>query len=507
MTTMQADVLSPVGTPPTSPFHPGHARYRLAPNLEVIQYGPAGTLVSRQPLLAMRLNTVGTALLSGLSTCRSRSLEELTARVPALSPMDAAVFLDGLARRRMVIREPTTPARWPSVLIIVAAHGRPAATLACVQSLLTLRYPRDHVDIMVVDDASDPPLGRSLAGLPVRVLRLDENAGQSAARNLAAVEAEAELLAFIDNDCTAVPDWLCELVPHFNDPGIAAVGGRVVAPLAAGPVAAFEAARSPLDMGSNGGPVGPREAVAYLPTCNLIVRRDVLLARGGFAADMRIGEDVDFIWRVVEGGGRIHYTPTGMVTHDHRVQLLPLLRRRADYASSEADLQRRHPAQGRIMHVPCAGLLAMLALTALSVAWPLGVALIAAAAGMIMAELAGKGRRLAEMGVALSRRTMVASVMRGHIASLYHLGCDVTRYYGVPLACIAVIWSPLLPAAAVLLLAAPVGDHIRLKPRLALPAFIGLFWLEMAAYQWGVWRGCVARRCWRPLLPTIRWRR
>ena len=98
--------------------------------------------------------------------------------------------------------------------------------------------------------------------------------------------------------------------------------------------------------------VGPDEAVAYLPTCNFVVRRDVLLAVGGFAADMRLGEDVDFTWRVLRTGASACYAPAGRVTHHHRERLGPLLRRRADYGSSEADLQRRHPAGRRVMPMP-----------------------------------------------------------------------------------------------------------------------------------------------------------
>jgi mycofactocin system glycosyltransferase len=375
-----------------------------------------------------------------------------------------------------------------------------------VQSLLSLDYPKERIEIMVVDDASDPPLAAALVGLPVRLLRLERNIGQSAARNLAAAEADGELLAFTDNDCMADAGWVRELVPYFGDPDIAIVGGRVIAPSPTGAVAAFEAVRSPLDMGSMGGPVGPREAIAYLPTCNLVVRRDVLLACGGFAADLRVGEDVDFAWRVLQSGARVHYAAAGDITHDHRARLGALLRRRAEYGSSEAELQVRHPRNGRIMHLPCIGLLTLAALAAFPASWPAAAAIMAVVSVMVAAELATKHRRLRRIGLAVPAARVAASIIREHGASLYHLGHDVTRYYGLPVAAAGVLWPPLLPVAAVMMLVPPVCDHRRLKPSLSLVAFIGLYWLEMAAYQLGVWRGCLARRCYRPLLPLIRWR-
>ncbi|MFO1119122.1 MAG: glycosyltransferase [Rhodospirillales bacterium] len=100
------------------------------------------------------------------------------------------------------------PAVWPSVSIIVAAHGRHAATRACITSLLALDYPGGPCEIIVVDDASEPPLAPALDGLPIRLIRVEQNIGQSAARNRAAADAQGDLLAFIDNDCVAEPDWL-----------------------------------------------------------------------------------------------------------------------------------------------------------------------------------------------------------------------------------------------------------------------------------------------------------
>ncbi len=486
----------------------GNARYRLAAGLTVVEGRDGGVLLSKRPLLAIRLNAAAGALLARLPTAAARqglSAADLTDSSSA--PGEAAAFLDDLWHRRLVTREPAVPVLWPSVLIIVAAHGRPAATRACVQSLLALDYPADRREIVVVDDASDPPLAPALAGLPVGLMRLDRNRGPAAARNLAAAEAEAEVLAFIDNDCVATPGWLATLVAHLDDPATAIVGGRVAALSAHGPVAAFEVVRSPLDMGAFDGPVGPSQAIAYLPACNLVVRRDLLLALGGFAPEMRVGEDADFVWRALRHGAGVRYTAAGIVFHDHRVRLTALLARRADYASSEADLQARHPANRRIQYLPRTALVALGGLTALPVFWPAAAALAVLALGLVTAELAGKHRMLRRVGVGLPFGRLVASVLRGHGAALYHLGRDVARYLGLPALALAALWPPLAPAVAVLLLVGPVVDHRRLRPAVSLPVYASLFWLEMAAYQFGVWRGCLARRCWRPLVPWLRWRR
>ena len=503
--------LPAIRDPAPAPWTEVGARYALQPGLSLLPArgaagrGTGGVLLSHRPLIAMRLNGRAFALVSALTG--SGTTTDAAARAAGLSFAAASAFLERLAYRRLVVRTLLPAGHWPQVSIIIAAHGRHRATRACVLSLLALDYPGENREIIVVDDASEPPLAPALNGLPIRLIRLNRNVGQSAARNLAAAEAQGELLAFIDNDCIAEPGWLRVLVPHLDDPRMAIVGGRVIAPAPTGRVAAFEAVCSPLDMGAIAGAVGPNEAVAYLPTCNFVVRRDVLLAEGGFRTDMRLGEDVDFTWRVLRSGSGACYVPEGRITHYHRDRLGSLLRRRADYGSSEADLQRRHPHCRRVMPMPRLSLVALAALTAVPLAWPAAIALGSLVAGMLAFEISAKRRQLGRLGVSLPASRVGAAVLREHVASMYGLSANVIRYYGLPLLGLGALWPPLWPAIAVVFLLAPTLDYRRLKPACALSVLIGLSWLEMAAYQLGVWRGCLCRRTFRPLLPSLHWRR
>ena len=444
-----------------------------------------GLLFSLRPLMAMRLNAKAFALVSGLEV--ESTAADAAARLPGLSPVDAAAFLDSLAQRRLLAKKPPVAGKWPLVSIIVAARGRHMATRACIQSLLALDYPGEQCEIIVVDDASEPPLAHALAGLPVRLLRQENNIGQSAARNLAAAEAQGELLAFIDNDCVAHPGWLRNLVPYFDEPDVGIVGGAVIAPP---PPVGRGGLRSRALAAGHGRGRWPRRAGRdgrELPTCNLIDAARPAAGAGRFRLRSAAWRGRGFHLACAADGIACRLCALGADHPLSPVRLWALLRWWADYGSSEADLQRRHPASRRIMLLPGAGILLLSTLAALMVSWPAAIPFGAVLLTMIAFELLTKFRKSRRLGVAVPASRISAALLREHGASLYHLSADVSRYYGLPLVAISALWPPLLPPAVVLLLVSPISDYRRLEPFLSLPVFVHLYWLDMAAYQLGVW--------------------
>ena len=476
-------------------------RYALNGGLELRAVPGGGVLLSRSPLIAFRLNERARQMVAALGA--GGTALEAAARCPGADLAELTGFLEGLARRRLLLRRPPEGA-WPLVSVVVPAHGRHAQTRACVESLLALDYPGGPVEVIVVDDASRPPLAEALAGLPARLVRHERSRGPSAARNAGAALAAGELVAFTDNDCVVRPDWLRALVPYLGDPAVGFAGGRVVGPPEGGPIMAFEAVRSSLDMGPNSGEVGVGQSIPYMPSCNLIARRVLLERLGGFAEDMPIGEDVDLIWRGREAGARALYAPEGVVVHHHRSRLGAFMRRRAFYARSEVDLLRRHPASRRLMQLPVTVLLLLGALALLPAAPWAGATPAAVALALLGAELPAKGRRPRGLGLGLGAGAAAPAILRAHHAALYHLGANVLRYYSLPLFALALLWPPLLAPLLALALAPPLSDHARLRPALAPWTFVALYWLELTAYQAGIWAGCLRWRTPLPLLPLVR---
>lgn len=143
-----------------------------------------------------------------------------------------------------------------------------------------------------------------------RWLRLDHNSGPASARNAGIAAAATDLIALVDSDCEPEPGWLDRLVPFFDDPRVAVVAPRIVASVDDPSVLArYERSSSALDMGSRPALVRPGARLGFVPSATMLVRRSVVLA-APFDTDLRLGEDVDLVWRLADSGVHVRYEPS-----------------------------------------------------------------------------------------------------------------------------------------------------------------------------------------------------
>ena len=130
-----------------------------------------------------------------------------------------------LARRARGATSPLCALRHePLVTIVVPCFNEERTLKGTLESLLTLDYPKDKLDIIVVDDGSTDSthdIACSL-GAPVRIFR-QKNGGKHTAMNHALKHSTAELIGCLDADSVVAPDGLRSIVPLFKDPRIAAV--------------------------------------------------------------------------------------------------------------------------------------------------------------------------------------------------------------------------------------------------------------------------------------------
>ncbi|MGH3349797.1 MAG: mycofactocin biosynthesis glycosyltransferase MftF [Nocardioides sp.] len=284
------------------------------------------SLVGGSPLRSMRL----------APTAADRVVGRQVRAHDATTDLIARRLLDGnLADPAGLV--PVDPAE---LTVIVPAHDRPELLGRCLAALSGLA-------VIVVDDASRDPdaVAEVVRRHGATLLALTDNLGPAGARNAGIAQVATPYVAFVDSDVTATPEMLAQLAGHLADPRVALVGPLVRGHSDKSRPAWFERhdmAASSLSLGTRACSVRPGAAVGWLPSACLVARTTTLKEIGGFAGDLRVGEDVDLVWRLVEAGHVVRYAPDLEALHEVRGTVRGWLGRKLVYGTGGAELGRRH---------------------------------------------------------------------------------------------------------------------------------------------------------------------
>ena len=181
------------------------------------------------------------------------------------------------------------------VSVVIPVFNGVRFLAAAIESVAAQGYR--PLEIIVVDDGSTDGSGSVAAGLAgVRCLR-QENAGPAAARNAGMAVASGEFFAFLDADDLMTPNRLDLQVGYLQDhPEVGCVLGRqelLLEPGVEPPKWATGAAAStegPAELFGGG------EVVAI----STVARRTAFDRIGGFDPAFRVGEDIDWLFRLRE---------------------------------------------------------------------------------------------------------------------------------------------------------------------------------------------------------------
>ncbi len=215
-----------------------------------------------------------------------------------------------------------TGSRTVSVIIAAFATERWRTLQEAVESVRTQTLP--PVETIVVIDHNPDLLDLAKRELEdVTVVPNVGSKGASGARNSGVAVSHGDVVAFLDDDAVASPAWLEVLVPHFTDPEVVGVGGKLV------PLWATSRPRwfpEEFDWAVGGSYRGmPEKAVPVrnVWSCGMVIHRRVFEAIGGFRDDFgKVGrrsrpEDTDLCLRAAaaQPGGTWVYEPAGTVGH------------------------------------------------------------------------------------------------------------------------------------------------------------------------------------------------
>jgi O-antigen biosynthesis protein len=234
---------------------------------------------------------------------------------------------------------PFSPQRkWPRVTVVVAAYNAARTLDCCLDALTRLRYP--DYEVIVVNDGSTDDTEAVMRRYPQFRGITTPNQGVSAARNEGLRAATGEIIAYIDSDADADPDWLSYLATTYLKSDVVGVGGPNLVPADDNWVAQC-VYRSP------GGPTQVMlddQSAEHIPGCNMSFRKSALEEVGGFDPIFRTAaDDVDICWRLLDRGYRIGFSPSAVVWHHRRPSVKAYWHQQVGYGVSESILERKFP--------------------------------------------------------------------------------------------------------------------------------------------------------------------
>lgn len=179
----------------------------------------------------------------------------------------------------------------PTVSIIVCAYTEERwddllTAVDALQMQSVLPY-----EIIVVIDHNPALLARARAALSAVILiENTEPRGLSGARNSGLAIARGDVVAFIDEDAIAAPNWLEKLLGAYADPRVVGVGGAIEPRWHTGRPAWFPAEFDWVVGCTYRGMPETATTVRNLIGCNMSLRREAFAAIGGFVTGIgRIG--------------------------------------------------------------------------------------------------------------------------------------------------------------------------------------------------------------------------
>jgi cellulose synthase/poly-beta-1,6-N-acetylglucosamine synthase-like glycosyltransferase len=239
----------------------------------------------------------------------------------------------------------------PSFSIVVPVKNEECVIDRLMNSLSTLNYPRDKIEILIVEDGStdktsDKCMNYAKKHANVKILHKPLSNGKPSALNFGLAHAKGDIVAIFDADNVPAHDALLAVVEYFEDPKVAAVQGRT---------ASINPKENMLTQF-----ISYEEAVwceAYLrgkDVLNLFVhlkgscqfiRRDVLEQLQGFDEGV-LSEDMEISARLIENDYKIRYASDVVALQESPSNLKTLFKQRTRWFRGTMEVAFKY---GRLM--------------------------------------------------------------------------------------------------------------------------------------------------------------
>jgi cellulose synthase/poly-beta-1,6-N-acetylglucosamine synthase-like glycosyltransferase len=222
----------------------------------------------------------------------------------------------------------------PKVSIIVATFNSERTIDECLKAIFELNYPKDFLEIFVADGCSKDATVKIAQKYPVKVISTPLNA--PAAYNYAMKIVSNDVLGFIDSDAKVEKEWLKKLVACLDDPQVAGVSGGIET----WNTENAWARSIGYDLKSRYARL--KKYVVRVATMNLLLKKSIIEAVGGFDENLPSQYDTDLGFRITSSGYKILFEPSAKCYHFNRSTVSGYFRQQLQYGKNTTKLYFKH---------------------------------------------------------------------------------------------------------------------------------------------------------------------
>jgi cellulose synthase/poly-beta-1,6-N-acetylglucosamine synthase-like glycosyltransferase len=255
---------------------------------------------------------------------------------------------------------------FPRVAVMIPMLNEERFIENCINSVLDQNYPKENLEILVVDGGSRD---RSLDIVRELVskhhcVRLLGATGLNcpAALNCAIAATEADILCKVDAHGYVEQDFLRTAVACFQrDRRLMCIGGPI-RPLARSVVGLSNsvARTSKFGVGHGVNTLGQEEEQLVETVQCGAYRKEIFDAVGGFDETLQFGEDEEMNWRIIQAGHHILYTPSMRFYYFPRETFRSFFMQYHRYGRARVRVVRKHPRFLKGKHVVPSGFIVVL---------------------------------------------------------------------------------------------------------------------------------------------------
>jgi glycosyltransferase involved in cell wall biosynthesis len=206
------------------------------------------------------------------------------------------------------------------VTVLLPTYNRERLLREAIESLYRQTLDPKQFVVLVIDNCSTDNTPAMIAELqktaPFQIVykRMEKNGGCFRSLNLGVELSPTEIVASLDSDCWAHPEWLQRGLDAFEKAGDVGFVAGHIADKPGQPIQFFSL--------RNGAPAHENP---FYPSGNCFYRRSVVLRMGGFDENLAFGEvgtspigcaDSDLAWRTIEAGYGHAYCGDAIAYHE-----------------------------------------------------------------------------------------------------------------------------------------------------------------------------------------------